>query len=330
VLERRGISRVESFGIRALVPLLLHRYDVVHAFTPTAALAAVAAGQPTLYTVIGHPTAETLPDRRLQRTVLSRAVALSNEVAVLSRSAAAALTEALHRRPIVLPPGVATSRFEPDLEPRSGHPRLLFSGDLGNPDKGLPVLLAAFDRLLARHPTARLALSGPGQPKRAVREAGPAWGRIEPSVDLLGTGAIEEVPDRYRSAHVTVLPSRDEAFGIVLVESLASGTPVVGGMPGGAEDIVGSEVGRLVRFGDVDALAAAIEDCFGLAADPSTPERCRAAALAWDWPVIGPRYESVYASIAGRRRTPGVALWRSAAVRPGAPQGRNVPRPTLG
>ncbi len=328
-LERRGVGRIETFGIRALVPLLLHSYDVVHAFTPTAALAAMAAGQSTVYTVIGHPTVEKLPDHRLQRTALTRAIAMSTEVAVLSRSAARAL-EPMGRNPVVLAPGVALSRFAANLEPRSGPPRLLFSGDLGNPDKGLPTVLSAFDPILARHPEARLMLSGPGRPDRAVREVGAAWSRIEASVDLLGTGAVDDVPERYRSAHVTILPSRDEAFGIVHVESLASGTPTIGGKPGGAEDIIDTDVGRLVGFGDVDGLVAAIDDCIGMAGEAASPERCRARSLAWDWSAIGPQYEAVYASIAGRRRLPGAALWRASRVKRAAPGVQSGARPSRG
>jgi phosphatidylinositol alpha-mannosyltransferase len=321
-LERAGVGRIETFGVRALAPLLLHRYDVVHAFTPTAALASIAAGQPTIYTVIGHPTAATLPRHRLQRSALARAVGLSTEVAVLSRSAARALEEALGRRAIILPPGVPASRFEPRLEPRTEPPKILFSGDLGNPDKGLAVLVAAFERVLHKHPDARLLLSGPGTTNRVEQDAAASWERIRPAVDVLGTGAVEDVPERYRSAHVTVLPSRDEAFGIVLVESLASGTPVVGGEPGGAEDIIEPDVGRLVRHGDADGLAVAIDECIRLAGESGTAERCRESAEAWDWANVGPRYEAAYLSIAGRRRLPGLAL-----LRPAGPAEPSAARP---
>jgi glycosyltransferase involved in cell wall biosynthesis len=308
-----GLSRVETFGLRALVPLLLHRYDVVHAFTPTAALAGVAARQTTLFTVLGHPTPQGLPEQALQRVTLSQAVARATEVVALSRSATEAIQTTFGRRPIVLQPGVRTEDFVPNLHTRSGPPRLLFSADLGNRHKGLPVLLAAFDRLLVRHPDARLALSGPGRADWAL-DAMPARERIEASIDVLGTGGVDDVPERYRSAHVTILPSRDEAFGIVLLESLACGTPVVACAPGGPEDVVVDDaVGRLVPFGDPDALAEGIEACLALAADASTPERCSDHAAAWDWTVIGPLYESVYASLAGRRLRPGARAARSAA-----------------
>lgn len=316
-LEGYGLSPVETFGIRALVPLLVHRYDVVHAFTPTAALASVAAGQSTLYTVIGHPGPAD-PSGRVQRRTLARAITSSTEVAALSRSAAESITKTFGRAPQVLPPGVSMDRWRVNLEPRSGPPRILYSGDLRGPRKGIPILLAAFDRLRERHPEARLMLSGPRRAEWAMREIGSIRARIEPFVDELGAGTVDDVPERYRSAHVTVLPSRDEAFGIVLVESLACGTPVIGGTPGGPDDIVTSEVGRLVEYGDVDALADAIDECIGLAADPATPARCRSLAEAWDWSRIGPRYEGLYESIAGRRTMPGVQLWRAARISLGA------------
>ena len=307
-LERGGLGHIETFGARAVVPLLLHRYDVVHAFTPTAALASIAAGQPTIYTVIGHPTASSLPRHRFQRSALARAVRLSTEVAVLSRSAQRALEDAFGRRAVILPPGVGTSGFDPDLQPRSGPPCVLFSGDMGNPDKGLDVLVAAFEQVLHKHPDARLQLSGPGTTGRVERSAAASWERIRSAVDVLGTGAVEEIPDRYRSAHVTVLPSRDEAFGIVLVESLACGTPVIGGEPGGAEDIVDPSVGRLVPHGDVYGLAVAIDECIRMATEEGTAARCDEHARRWDWAAIGTQYEAVYTSVAGRRGLPGLAL----------------------
>ena len=300
-LGRFGLSRVETFGVRALLPLLVHRYDVVHAFTPTAAIAARWMRQRTVYTVIGHPTSDTLPRRRMPRSSLSSAISASTEVAALSSSAATSIASAFDRTPIVLPPGILVNGFPANHQARTGPARLLYSGDLGNPDKCVPVLLAAFARLLSRHPNARLALSGPGSPERALDAVGSLREQVEGSIDVLGEGSVSDVPQRYRSAHVTVLPSRNEAFGIVLVESLASGTPVVACAPGGAEDIVtDKQVGRLVPPEDPEALAGAIDQCVDLAADPATPERCRAHAQAWDWSLVGPQYESLYESV-GRR-----------------------------
>jgi glycosyltransferase involved in cell wall biosynthesis len=96
-----------------------------------------------------------------------------------------------------------------------------------------------------------------------------------------------------------VLPSGWEAFGLVLVESLASGTPVVSTDAGGMREIVTDPaVGRLVPHRDHEALAAAIAQVAALAADPATPARCAAHARRWGWTeAVGPAHEALYRSI---------------------------------
>jgi glycosyltransferase involved in cell wall biosynthesis len=99
---------------------------------------------------------------------------------------------------------------------------------------------------------------------------------------------------------VTVLPSLNEAFGLALVESLASGTPVVCAEHGGMPEIVDrDDIGRTFPYGDVVALAKAIEEVVELAADPSTPERCRAHAANWGWDErVGAMHEELYERVA--------------------------------
>ena len=297
-----GLTTLETFAIRAFVPLLRERYDVVHALTPTAVLAARLARRPTVYSVLGHPDPSALPNSRVQRATLRAAVARATVVTALSASAAAAVETTFGRAAAVLPPGVRMDRFVPRLEPRTGDPRILYSGAVTVPDKGVVHLLRAFERVLVHHPGARLQLSGPGDAASlfAALETDTA-GRIGPHVDQLGPGDPEDVPERYRAATVSVLPSRAEAFGLVLVEALACGTPVVGGAATGAEDIVDDEaIGRLVRFGDVDQIADGILASIDLAAKPGTTERCRTSAQRWDWSTIGPKYTALYDEMSSR------------------------------
>lgn len=286
-LTSRGITKLDSFGVTVLPWLLRHRYDVVHSFVPTAAIAGRLARQRVVYTAIGHPVeiGRIRPgDRRLFRAA-DRAAHVTT---VLSESAAAAAEELTGRNPVVLPPGLRTDVFTAELQPRTGPPRLLFAAHAGEPRKRLPVLLAALPQVLAVLPDTRLIVGGGGGlPDRfdpALRNA----------IDVVGAGDLDDVPQRYRDATVTVQPSVDEAFGLVLVESLACGTPVVASDSGGMAEIVTEQVGRLVPPDDPGALAEAIVTVVAAAAEPDTPRRCTEHAATWSWDEVGPRHVAAY------------------------------------
>src|SRR5205807_5532911 len=128
---------------------------------------------------------------------------------------------------------------------------------------------------------------GPGDPAWAFAELGAAKASVEAAVDILGAAPTRELAARYRSATVTVLPSRDDAFGIVLLESLACGTPAVCCSAGGMPEIISlSEVGRVAPYGDARALARALEEAISLAGDPATSALCREHARRWDWSEV--------------------------------------------
>jgi glycosyltransferase involved in cell wall biosynthesis len=296
----RGVTAVETFGAVALPTLMRRRYDVVHAFVPSAALAARAARQPTLFSLIGHPTTAQLHADPVNGRLLGYAVRRATTVAALSRASASQTALLFGRDAEVLPPGVRLTQFDPALEARSGPPRILFSGFVGDRRKGLDVALAAFAHVLEQRPDARLLLSGGGDPAWASDLRRPD---VAAAVDQLGPGSPDEVPRRYRSATVTVLPAQDEAFGLALVESLASGTPVVCADAGGMPEIVDAgAVGRVAAAAGPDALATALLETIALAADPVTPQRCVDHARRWGWSeAVGPMHEALYHRM-GRHR----------------------------
>src|SRR4051812_16695777 len=162
-LRRFGITEVETFGAPAWLALARHRYDVVHAMTPTGAIAARLARRPTVYTVIGHPTAEQLSHRRYDAAVFGMAVRRATVAAALSRASADQVEILFGRAAEVLAPGVRTELFPPDLSPRTGSPRILFSAAAADRRKGLDVAVGAFARLLDTRPDARLQISGEGE-----------------------------------------------------------------------------------------------------------------------------------------------------------------------
>jgi glycosyltransferase involved in cell wall biosynthesis len=295
-LARFGVTDVESFGAAIWPTLLRRRYDVVHAMTPTAALAARAAGQRTVYTVLGHPTADQLGGRRFDLGVFRAAVRASHRVTALSRASAGQVAALFGRPAAVLPPGVHCDRFPADLSPRRPPPRILFSASYSDPRKGLDRAVLGLAELLGTHADARLVLSGQGDASWALERLGPSAPSVSDHIEDLGPGSTDEVPGRYRDATLTLLPSTGEAFGLVLVESLAAGTPVVCTRDGGMPEIVSDDgVGRTVSPDDISDLARALVDVIALAAEPGTPERCSRHARKWDWAEsVGPRHLDLY------------------------------------
>lgn len=179
-------------------------------------------------------------------------------------------------------------------------PFLLFTGRLAS-NKGIPALLAAFADLAPRHPTLDLVLVGEdGGEGPATRARAEKLG-LASRVHL--TGFLKEealLSSAYAQAEVFVLPSDYEAFGLVLLEALAQGTPVVSTKVGGIPSLVEEgKNGRLVPPGDPVALAGALE---GLLADREVARalgrygrEVTVPAHTWERTVEG--LERVYAEV---------------------------------
>lgn len=322
-LRARHVGPMESFGLIALGALLRRRYDVVHCLTPTGVLAARLSGHRCVYTVLGHPSEEDFALQPGSARQFKAAVRAATAATALSRSAADRVQALAGRRPEVLPPGVRLDRFTPELAPRQGAPRLLFASDASEIRKGVHHALAALGHVLARRPDARLVLAGPGRPDWAAEGVGASASALLARVDPLavrGLGAEwpalraateahegvppDQMPAEYRAATVTVLPSWEEAFGLVLAESLACGTPVACFSEAGMLEVVDRpEVGRTAPFGDDAGLGRAVLEAIDLAARPGTPGICAGHARRWGWvESVGPAYEELYRQVVIRGR----------------------------
>ena len=152
--------------------------------------------------------------------------------------------------------------------------------------------MQAFGLLRAELPTARLVLSRPRDLAAAraagvaVEAAGVQW------ADLDDRGALARA---YAGAWVSALPAPSEAFGLVLIEALACGTPVVGFHGGGIPEII-DDPGTGVTFDRLDAaaLAAALRQAIELAGDAGTAARCRARAQAFSADRCTDAYLTLY------------------------------------
>jgi glycosyltransferase involved in cell wall biosynthesis len=205
----------------------------------------------------------------------------------------------------VIPNGVNVSFFHQPSSPEQARHRwhlhgrvVLYVGRLNLWQKGLRYLLEAF-AVIARAREATLVLCGQDQSGAVrLRELGQKLG-ILPSLRLTGNLEPEELPDLYACADVVVLPSVTEAFGLVLLEAMAAGKPVVASAVGGVPEVVQDGVnGLLVPPRDSLALANALERV--LANDELRSQmsaRARDFAAQYSWDKVAHRTVSVYRAL---------------------------------
>jgi glycosyltransferase involved in cell wall biosynthesis len=149
------------------------------------------------------------------------------------------------------------ARFAGDVNggPAANENILGFVGRLVD-QKGCDVLIEAMPKVLAHHPHTRLRVVGDG-PDRARLEALSRRLDVARAVDFVGYRPTSAA--LLADVDIVVVPSRYEPFGIVAVEAMASGRPVVASAVGGLAEIVdGGKTGLLVPPGDPDRLAGAL------------------------------------------------------------------------
>lgn len=126
-------------------------------------------------------------------------------------------------------------------------------------EKGFDTLIKSFSKAFKNVDNCELFIGGDGSQRMWLEGLAKEEG-IEGKVTFLGALSREEVSEWMRKADVFVLPSRYETFGVVYIEALASGTPVIGTFNGGAEDIINKNNGYIVNIDDIDALSNAMQE----------------------------------------------------------------------
>ncbi len=161
----------------------------------------------------------------------------------------------------VVIPNVIGSDFRV-VAPPIAHDKVKFVS-IGNliESKAYDILIAAFSMANLPKDSWQLDIIGAGDVKKTllyqIKELG-----LNANINLLGGKTKKEIVDCLRKSDIFVLPSRSETFGVVYIEAMSQGLPVIATRCGGPEDIINDKNGLLVPVDDVDVLADAIKYMF--------------------------------------------------------------------
>ena len=224
---------------------------------------------------------------------------VSARIAV-SEAARQTLVEHMGGDAVLIPNGVDCSAFG-GVEPLPGWPgeggALFFIGRIDESRKGLSVLLEALPTIAKAHPGVRLLVAGPGDIEE-FRSSLPA--DIVARVDFLGLVSEEVKRRAFVSADIYVAPNTGgESFGIVLLEAMASGTPVLASDIEAFRSVLDDgRVGALFSNEDPQDLARA-----AIALLDDTSERARLSrdgvsrAREFDWEIVARHVLEVYEAV---------------------------------
>ncbi len=203
----------------------------------------------------------------------------------------------------VIPGGVDIHRFQANFTRQQAREQLHWPQDrfiLFTPRRlvhrmGLSQLLTALAHVKARVPEVWLAIAGKG-PLRSVLEQQVTKLGLADQVKFLGFLPEDQLPTAYQAADLTIVPSQSlEGFGLVVLESLACGTPVVCTPIGGMPEILEPFAPQLItESSQTEAIAAHLESV--LTGQISLPSRtaCRDyAATNFNWPHIAQQVRQV-------------------------------------
>ncbi len=206
----------------------------------------------------------------------------------------------------VIPNPIDLNRFTSEAKPlpefMDGKLNILFVGRIGERRKGLKFLIRAFNYIRQQVPNVRLIIVGKGDTKGYERYL--RYNKIE-NVVFTGFVSDEMLPRYYKSAQVFCAPSTGgESFGIVLVEAMASGLPIVASdIPGYASVIQHGKQGLLVEPKNIEMLAMSL---IRLLSDSNLRDKMsqegREKAAQFSWKNISQRVLEFYERSENRRR----------------------------
>jgi phosphatidylinositol alpha-mannosyltransferase len=284
-------------------------FDVLHVHEPLSpslsVLACWAANGPIVAT--WHSAMDRsrmmLTLSKLGQTAMEK---VSARIAV-SEAARATLIKHVGGDAVVIPNGVDVSMFT-NATPMFGWPgpnlSIAFLGRGDEPRKGLEILVDAYPQIRKSFPNVRLLIAGPGEPADTLKKLSKV---DRASVTVLGMIAPQDKPSVLASGTIYVAPNTGgESFGIVLLEAMASGTPVVASDLEAFEQVLDfGRAGITFENENSDDLARVV--CELLRDEAKRTELIRQGRLRaaqFDWNVVANEIVNVYESV----RVPGVKV----------------------
>ncbi|BCN53846.1 glycosyltransferase family 4 protein [Prescottella equi] len=276
-------------------------FDVLHIHEPNApslSMLAMKIAEGPIVATFHTSTTKSLVLSTFQSVLQPYLEKISGRIAV-SELARRWQVESLGSDAVEIPNGVDVPAFA-NAAPLPGYPRpgrtVLFLGRYDEPRKGMAVLLGALPTLVEKYPDLEILVVGRGDEEKLRKEAGRFAGHLR----LLGQVSDAEKASALRSVDVYCAPNLGgESFGIVLVEAMAAGAPVVASELDAFRRVLrDGTAGLLVPVGDSVALAAAIDSVLG------DEDRRRAltdvASVVvgeYDWPVVAEQILRVYETV---------------------------------
>ncbi|HID91008.1 TPA: glycosyltransferase family 1 protein [Candidatus Bathyarchaeota archaeon] len=306
-----------------IMELLRERdFDIVHAhhaFSPTSLLSIAAAKKLGIPAVLTNHTIPFANDARYFWTPMGlsllfpfrRYITRADRVIAVSKAAADFIEHFVPRRKIVIiPNGIDIHRFDPinrhatignTAAVTEGKPIILYVGRLVH-RKGVHVLVEAMPIVLKEFPGAQLLIVGDGYMRGLLKLLVKSL-KLEASVKLLGLLPDDGLLKLYEVSDVFALPSLyGESFGVVLLEAMAAGKPIVASRAGGIPEIIKDNVtGILVKGGNKDDLANAI---LKILSDPDLAKLLarngrKMVENKYSWSVVAEDIERVYRELVG-------------------------------
>jgi glycosyltransferase involved in cell wall biosynthesis len=306
----------------ALFPskIIADKYDVIHSNFPSPYLAAASAClarlKSTPATLTWHndlpPVTSSVAFIVKLHDLISGSYLSTYKKIIATTKIYSRNSETLRRyqnKVVVIQNGVDTKRFNPKVNGTpirekfglGGSKVMLFVGVFTrwHAYKGLDVLLEAFKIARQDINSTKLLIVGGGEMiehyKSIARDL-----RLSNDVVFAGRVEDDELPPYYAACDFAILPSRDssEGFGLVLLEAMACGKPVIGSRVGGIPEIISDgENGFLVRPNNAKELATAISSMLDEDTRRRLASNARKFAESRDWEIVAIKVENLYLSI---------------------------------